>query len=324
MIIFVDFILKGFRKSWIKIFGNPIKGLRKITDAQIASDLIYEKLSSEVPSMIARFGAVEAAFTSNYIGVKLMPHNIIKYLIGLQPQFWWNTMSVNQLKSNAGFYPLNEESICRYGELVIKDSQYIDVLGSWRIEENLILGKHNVDAVQLLLLEPFHCKVPWTRILEGKKVLVIHPFAETIKMQYAKREFLFENQLILPKFELHVIKAVQSIGGNNGFLSWFEALESMKSEMDKINYDIALIGCGAYGIHLAAHAKRQGKKAVHLGGVLQLLFGIKGKRWENPNYGVLSGIKNGLYTNMINEHWVYAVENERPSNFLIVEGGCYW
>lgn len=47
--------------------------------------------------------------------------------------------------------------------------------------------------------------------------------------------------------------------------------------MDKIDYDICLIGCGAYGFPLAAHAKRKGKKAVHLGGALQLLFGIKGK-----------------------------------------------
>lgn len=49
----------------------------------------------------------------------------------------------------------------------------------------------------------------------------------------------------------------------------------MKDEIDKQDYDIALIGCGAYGFPLAAHIKRSGKKAIHLGGALQLLFGIK-------------------------------------------------
>ena len=56
--------------------------------------------------------------------------------------------------------------------------------------------------------------------------------------------------------------------------------------LDKQDYDICLIGAGAYGFPLAAHVKRKGKKAIHLGGALQLLFGVKGKRWEDPNYGV--------------------------------------
>ena len=41
------------------------------------------------------------------------------------------------------------------------------------------------------------------------------------------------------------------------------------------NFDIALIGCGAYGFPLAAFVKGIGKKAVHIGGPLQLFFGIK-------------------------------------------------
>ena len=78
-----------------------------------------------------------------------------------------------------------------------------------------------------------------------------------------------------------VLKAVQTAGGNQTeFKDWFEALEYMEQEIDKIDYDIVLLGCGAYGFPLAAHCKRMGKQAIHLGGVLQLLFGIKGKRWE--------------------------------------------
>lgn len=33
-----------------------------------------------------------------------------------------------------------------------------------------------------------------------------------------------------------------------------------------------------YGFPLAAHVKHKGKQAIHLGGTLQLLFGIKGNR----------------------------------------------
>ena len=45
-------------------------------------------------------------------------------------------------------------------------------------------------------------------------------------------------------------------------------------------FDVAIIGCGAYGMPLAAMLKQAGKQAIHLGGATQLLFGIKGKRWE--------------------------------------------
>ena len=55
--------------------------------------------------------------------------------------------------------------------------------------------------------------------LRGKKVLVIHPFAETIQHQYEqKRTLLFKNPDVLPEFQLETIKAVQSLGGQK-FLS---------------------------------------------------------------------------------------------------------
>ena len=95
--------------------------------------------------------------------------------------------------------------------------------------------------------------------------------------------------------------------------------------MDACDYDICLIGCGAYGFHLAAHAKRAGKKAVHLGGVLQMLFGIKGNRWEDPNYGVPElGIPRGWYLQLFNEYWVKPGEALRSKNADKVEGACYW
>ena len=160
-----------------------------------------------------------------------------------------------------------------------------------------------------------------------QKVVVVHPFAETIEQQYLKREFLFNNKEVLPNFKsLNVIKAVQTLGeGDTRFKDWFEALDYMKTEIDKMDYDVCLIGCGAYGFHLAAHVKRSGKKGIHLGGALQLLFGIKGKRWEDPNYGVKEwGIPSGLYSNLMNEYWVRPGENDRPKNAEKVEGACYW
>ena len=150
--------------------------------------------------------------------------------------------------------------------------------------------------------------------LANKKVLVIHPFEETIKSQYQKRELLFDNKDILPKFELKTIKAVQSIADSKNlpYSDWFEALESMKRQIDNTDFDIAIIGCGAYGIFLADYVKSLGKKAIHLGGATQLLFGIIGKRWEDE------------YKMTFNKHWVRPSDSEKPIGFDKVENGCYW
>ena len=99
----------------------------------------------------------------------------------------------------------------------------------------------------------------------------------------------------------------------------------MKKEVEREDFYVCLIGCGAYGFPLAAYVKRMGKQAIHLGGALQLLFGIKGSRWENPNYGVKEwGITYGSYSSLINEFWVKPLIKDTPKNAKQVEGACYW
>lgn len=118
---------------------------------------------------------------------------------------------------------------------------------------------------------------------------------------------------------------MQSLGGESNFETWFEALGYMKKEVECEDFDVCLIGCGAYGFPLAAYVKRMGKQAIHLGGALQLLFGIKGNRWEDPNYGVKEwGIPYGSYSNLINEFWVKPSIEDTPKNAKQVEGACYW
>ena len=167
-------------------------------------------------------------------------------------------------------------------------------------------------------LEPFSNEEPWTSALENKKILVIHPFAESIKNQYEKnRDKIFNGVNILPDFELKCIKAVQSHGGQNGyhnFNNWFEAFDWMLESALKIDFDIAIIGCGAYGFPLASRIKQYGKKAIHLGGVTQILFGIKGKRWDSRGY----------ISKFYNEYWVRPNNSETPDLAKEIEDSCYW
>ena len=320
------FTLKALRKLYTKTFGGyQLPPLQREEDPDKASDMIYNLLMQDKPCMIARFGAFELATLVNYLGVQNKKHSIWKFIKNEQPEWWWNKELMNYMQSNAGFFPATPENLQRFGKLMIEDMKEIDLLGSWIKNEYYIQKEtKNASKIAILCLEPFWSKQPWSRILKEEKVLVIHPFAETIRLQYNKREKLFSSPEILPQFELHIIKAVQSLGGNDQFKDWFEALEWMKNEMDKIDYNICLIGCGAYGFHLAAHAKRKGKKAIHLGGALQLLFGIKGKRWEDPNYGIKSLKRKGAYLDLMNEYWCYPLNKETPSSAKNVENSCYW
>jgi len=230
--------------------------------------------------------------------------------------FWWDDIVISGLVCNAGFFPKNYLMISRYCERLLEDIKLIDVLGSWITDEYQII--HLLDSpiiIKLPDLEPYYHEHPWSEALAGKTVLVIHPFAESIQRQYERRTLLFQDPRVLPEFTLKTLKAVQSIAGNPcGFDSWFDAFDWMCEQINLIEFDVAIIGAGAYSIPLAAHVKRLGKKAVYLGGATQILFGIRGKRWDEMPF----------FQKLYNEHWVRPLPSEIPANHQRVEGGCYW
>jgi hypothetical protein len=321
------FILKLIRKLYVIIFKKKItQTVEYFNNPDADASLIYETLMSNQPAMIARFGANELNVYLNYLSVTANKHSLTKFIQGMEYEWIWNKGQLALFRDVAGFFPLTEPNLHRFGLLFNEDIKELDVLASWLRQEQLISSKLiNVKKINLLNLEPFWSNFNWCRCLENKKVLVIHPFDNNIKNQFKKKEYLFNKQ-ILPDFELITYRPVVSLAQNKTlFKDWFEALDFMKNEIDKLEYDIALIGAGAYGFHLAAHIKRSGKKAVHIGGALQLLFGIKGKRWENPNYGVKEwGIPYGSYSNLMNENWIRPGIENIPKDSHLVESSCYW
>ena len=312
-----------------KRHGNPARFTAPAGDADQVSEAIYKQLTSDRPCMIARYGSTELYCLSNYLSIQKGEKNIRKFISFEAEPWWWIPQRISNMRDYSGFFPLNEENIIRFCQMMMQDTAELDMLGSWLPKEKYLEKElKGVQKVFLPYLEPYYASQPWTRALKNKKVVVVHPFAELIESQYSSsRELLFENPDILPPFSLRTVKAVQSLGGGDhvGFDSWFDALRWMEDEIDKKDYDICIIGCGAYGFPLAAHVKRAGKKALHLGGATQLLFGIKGNRWEDPMYGVKEwGLPQGFYPRLFNNHWIKAGQEFKPANANQVEGACYW
>lgn len=245
--------------------------------------IVYDKIMEGKPLMVARFGSIECDVCENVKYTFYKKRSNWKFIQWKgQPNFI-NPYVTPLFSKNAGFFPSDDvNALKRFYELMVDCMKDVDILNSWCYNEaDFAEELKNAIKVDRETMTPLLTDRPWTRALKGKKVLVVHPFAETIIAQYARREKIFDNPDFLPEFDLKVLKAVQTAGGNTSqFADWFEALHYMENEIDKIDYDICLLGCGAYGFPLAAHIKRMGKQAIHLGGGLQLQFGIKGKRWE--------------------------------------------
>ena len=296
-----------------KIAGRPVMSVGE------TYELIADKIMSETPFLVERFGRVEL--------------NMIIQVLNMRygSRIDERQKALEALCILAGFFPAQIQMGEKFVDLMLKEIPNIDLHAICHLYmEEYMLDRYEKDAklTYLKYIEPFHISrkskiKPWSHALSGKKVLIIHPFAEIIENQYhnhRKEIFsrVYDADDILPEFDLKTLKAVQTIAGNrdNRFATWFDALNWMKEECAKIDFDVAILGCGAYGYSLAAEIKRMGKVAIYMGGGTQLLFGIKGARWEDPDYK--------WYKNIINESWVRPGENEKVKNMHRVENGCYW
>jgi hypothetical protein len=225
----------------------------------------------------------------------------------------------SDLSNNAGVFPTDDDSLDAFSRVYAEAIQRMDAVGVWfNLYEDLAIRKLCPGArlVPLQCLEPYYFARPWSRVLAGKRVLVVHPFAGSIEASYAQsRTQLFQDPQVLPEFDLVTLKAVQSnAGARSGFASWFKALEWMKARISEIDFDVCIVGAGAYGLPLAAHAKSLGRQAIHMGGASQILFGIIGRRWE----------EHPVIHRFFNAAWRRPSRDETPTNARAVEDGCYW
>jgi len=319
-----------FVKVLRKIFGNKTKayplGYDKYVDLkdQEANDYVYSFLSDEGQKgkMISKFGTVELShIVACHFERFHWTAEYIKDILTYNTSFDLST-TFYPLCSNAGFFPYDLQLSEKFYDRMLNDMPEIDILGSYIYQEKYVAPFLTGVKRRINLngyYAPFMWKNPWTRFLKDKRVLVIHPFVDSIRYQYEhNREKIWEDPNVLPQFkELLTLKAVQSIADSKDqpFKNWFVALKYMEDEISKLDFDVAIIGCGAYGMCLAAHVKRMGKTAIHLAGWTQMLFGVYGNRWikDQPEY-----------SKFINKYWIRPSENERPKGADKVENGCYW
>jgi len=243
------------------------------------------------------------------------------------------------LNRNAGIYHKTVLDIEKYYQLYYSSvmisnaiSVFITLPDIKKYEEYFM---NNIGKPGLIyqVLEPFYIilenEKPWSHYLLGKKVLVVSPFVDSFQKQISNNFKMFknkdkdnkdnnENDIFLPNQEFVFYKSFNTLAGNHVHRNWIETFNIMCQDIEKLEFDIALVSCGGYGLPLCNFIKTNMKKsAIYVGGGLQLLFGVIGKRWLS-NQTILKIIKEN------NTQFIRPSDDEIVKNVGIVEGGCYW
>ncbi len=271
--------------------------------AEQAGSTIHSALAQGVPFCAARMGHVEARILGEW-----------KFRQGR-----WSRATRLEAHANAGIFPVSDGFLGNFAQIYQQALQHVDLLGFWQTEHQAALVSQLTPMpglCQLSALEPFRQRKPWSAALEGRSVLVVHPFAASIQAQYHRHgSGLFVDARVLPAFDLQVCRPPLTHAPlTDGFRTWTEALERLQDRVLAMSFDVALLGCGAYGLPLAAALRREGRQVIHLGGALQLLFGIRGRRWDDDPQ-----IKR-----LITSDWIRPSAAETPHAAAGIEGGCYW
>jgi len=113
---------------------------------------------------------------------------------------------------------------------------------------------------------------PWSALQAGGRpgrehlranVCSCAPFAESIRKQYAGRREISAVRDVLPDFDIATLIPPVTFAGKNDGRAGRKNLQALMAETARRQFDVALIGCGAYGLPLGAFVKQLGRKAVH-------------------------------------------------------------
>ena len=240
-----------------------------------------------------------------------------------------DTKMLVSLSNNAGIYNITPDNLLKYTELYIKAIKESNALATFNntmiVQQKHFINNYKLDVLYSRVLEPFYCCLenikPWTQHLQGKKVLIVNPFVKSFKKQLKEGFQIFKDpdkKLFMDNQDFVFYKSYNTAAGNSIHKDWEETYDIMCKDISKLDFDIALLGCGGYGLPLCNFIyKEMNKSAIYVGGGLQLLFGVMGKRWDDIQ----------MWMDIIKENdskFIRPSINEQLPNKQRIEGGCYW
>ncbi len=296
--------------AWQKGHASVIKG------SQTIADCIRTALTNQQGAIIGRHGTIE-------LTVILLHYNRMRI----------DSSKLQILEKNAGIFPLQHISILEWIVEYTDASRQADCMAAgWyaplaRPELSYLqeISPHS-KRIPLRSLEPYYVDNPaqrWTNLLQGQKVCVVSSFVDSIESQLENLNSVWpDDQAMIPStIEWSFVRtgyapvlAKGRAEWEDGIQSWKDAVDWMEREVCKHSPRIVLIGCGGLAMPLAKRLKQKGMIAIVMGGAIQVLFGIKGRRWAT----------HPVISKFWNQSWISPFPYEVPKEAESIEGGCYW
>ncbi len=283
---------------------------RLIRSAAEGNDRIKRTILLGEPCVIGKIGSVEAQGLDCYLRRERSPTHYPPILR-------------DQLYTLAGVFPPTDAFLDQFCAAYLDAVDAVDLLAVWgNAGESTVVARHAGKAtlIERLSLEPYHFDDPWSSALAGKTVVVIHPFVATIEQQMRHRDKIWGERQVLPDFSLVTLQMPLSPalqGVEHAFDTWLKLRDRLFEQIERLRFDVAMIGAGAMSLPIAAFVKSLGRIGIHTGGPTQILFGILGRRWEETR-------EHRVLQSQFNEYWTRPADNERPPKFRKVEQGGYW
>ena len=150
---------------------------------------------------------------------------------------------------------------------------------------------------------------------------MICPFGDLLKERATKE--IFEGVWSKTGKKWFYPQAVDSVEFPYGFAkethekypTVIDLFEFIMGKITAKDFDIALIAAGGLSIPIASTIKNMGKVSIDLGGHLQFLFGVIGKRWRN---------REENKRDYFNEWWIDMPVKYKPKETDVCDAGAYW
>jgi hypothetical protein len=279
---------------------------------QAFHDAVSRAIVESKPYLVGRPGSFEARVVSEFLACRNETSRPAPY-----------GPKVRADLNQSGGFPLDsEDDIDVFARDYLYSALQADVLSFWR-GGTIISSSFLDNARQFVFLndiDPLGAHLrgmrPWTTALQGKRVLVIHPFRDSILSQFNRRVEIPTVRNLLPDCDVDVLVPPQTYAGiiPTERKGWAQHLQETRNSIASRSFDVAIVGAGPYGLPLAAFVKHLGKVAIHLGGATQLIFAIKGARWEHV----------APYADAMKVGWVRPTAAETPPLADSYEESPYW
>lgn len=232
--------------------------------------------------------------------------------------------------TQAGVFPDSDEFVTQCGSAFMTSLAQMDFLAAHhsplvdRVLERLdrrpsVIGFNDLEPNRSLPYEPMDCYLP---DLQDRRVLIITTPADLLVQRAIPDIFTAVwKSTGCPWFYPASVEALSFTSVfdpsvREKFDSSLELESSICRDLARRDFDIALVGASAMGIPIVRHVKEMGKVGLSLGGHLQVLFGVQGRRWrDDPDW----------QRDYWNPSWLDMPTETYPRRGgWVVDDGAYW